>query len=106
MRRNDLSGAKAWILDVWEIRSRIVWRFSGRKMSILLRLVIRRVLDGGVGWISGGKLERSRVRFMPLREEKDEDREVRELVAEGDPSFGLSIVKYFVCDRREFVRSR
>jgi hypothetical protein len=53
----------------------MVWRFSGRKTSMLLRLVKRRVLDGGVGWESGGSFERSRVRPGDLRLEAEDDRE-------------------------------
>lgn len=42
---------------------------------MLLRLVKRRVLDGGVGWERGGSFERSRVRPGDLRLEAEEDRE-------------------------------
>jgi hypothetical protein len=37
-----------------------VRRYSGRKTRGLTRLVIRRVLDGCVGWVSGGREERSK----------------------------------------------
>jgi hypothetical protein len=49
-------------------------RFSGRKMAGSVRLVKRRVLEGGVGGVRGGRLERSRVRFE-RREAEEEDRE-------------------------------
>jgi len=37
----------------------MVWRLSGRNISGSERLVMRRVLEGGVGWTSGGKVLRS-----------------------------------------------
>lgn len=74
MRRNDFSGAKAWMGAEWVMRSRITWRFSGRKMAGSVRLVKRRVFEGGVGGVMGGILERSRVRFE-RREAEEEDRE-------------------------------
>lgn len=43
---------------------------------MLLRPVKRRVFDGGVGCVKGGKLERSRVR-PDLREADEDDRERR-----------------------------
>lgn len=51
-------------------------RFLGLKISRLFRLVKSKVLEGGVGFSSGGRLERSRVRFALLREALEEDREV------------------------------
>lgn len=59
MRRKDLRGAKEWIGAEALMRSLMVWRLSGRKISGSWRLVIRRVFDGGVGWMSGGRVERS-----------------------------------------------
>lgn len=56
------------------MRSRMTWRFSGRKMAGSVRLVKRRVFEGGVGGVMGGILERSRVRFE-RREAEEEDRE-------------------------------
>ena len=76
MRRNDLSGAKAWMGAVLVMRSRMLCRLSGRKTSGLVRFVNSRVLDGGVGWTSGGRLDRSSVR-LALREADDEDRDGR-----------------------------
>lgn len=76
MRRKDLSGAKAWIGAVMAISPRIRSKLSGRKMSVLFRPVKRRVFDGGVGCVKGGKLERSRVR-PDLREADEDDREGR-----------------------------
>ena len=43
-------------------------------MSVLLRFVKSRVLDGGVGWVSGGRLERSKV-SLDFLEADDDDRE-------------------------------
>lgn len=77
MRRKDLSGANECMGATLSMRSRISCRFSGRKMSMLLRLVKRRVLDGGVGWINGGRSERSRLRLALLREEVEDDLEGR-----------------------------
>ena len=37
------------------------------KISGAVRLVIRRVLLGGVGWLRGGRSERSRERFREWR---------------------------------------
>lgn len=54
----------------------MVWRFSGRKISLSSRLVNRRVFDGGVGKLGGGRLERSRERFE-RREALEEEREGR-----------------------------
>lgn len=49
MRRKDFRGAKVWMGAEVLISSRIVWRLSARKMEASWRLVIRRVLEGGVG---------------------------------------------------------
>lgn len=68
----------------------MVCKFSGRKTSVLLRLVKRRVLEGGVGCERGGSFERSRVRPGDLRLEEEEDREDRVVLSEA------SIVK-MVC---------
>jgi len=59
MRRKDLRGAHEWIGAEAFMRSLMVWRLSARKMEASWRLVIRRVLEGGVGWIKGGRFERS-----------------------------------------------
>lgn len=59
MRRKDLRGAQEWIGAEALMRSLIVCRLSARKISASWRLVIRRVFDGGVGWIKGGRFERS-----------------------------------------------
>ena len=55
-------------------------RDSGVKMSALLRLVKRRVLEGGVGCVSGGRLERSRVR-LDFLEADEEDRDGRGVIS-------------------------
>jgi len=86
MRRKDLSGANEWMGAVCSMRSRMVCRFSGRKMSVLSRLVKMSVFEGGVGWTNGGRLDRSRQRFALLRPEVEEDLE----------RTGVSIVKCVV----------
>lgn len=48
-------------------------RFLGLKISMLLRLVKSNVLDGGVGFSNGGRLDRSNVKFALLREEALDD---------------------------------
>lgn len=53
------------------MRSLIVRRFSGRKMSFVERLVMMRVLEGGVGMLRGGRFERSRER--PAERERLEE---------------------------------
>lgn len=57
-------------------------------MSRLFRPVKRRVLEGGVGCTSGGKLERSSVR-LDLREADEDDREER-----GEGSIIYDVVMY------------
>lgn len=73
MRRKDLRGAQTWIGADALIRSRIVWRLSGRKISGSCRFVMRRVFEGGVGMDIGGRLERSMV--MEARDPREEGRE-------------------------------
>lgn len=71
MREKDLRGAQVWMGAEVLIRSLIVWRLSGRKISLSLRFVMRRVLEGGVGCTRGGRLERSRERDLwELRREE------------------------------------
>lgn len=72
MREKDFKGAQVWMGAEVLISSLMDWRLSGRKISVSLRLVMRRVLDGGVGCVSGGRLERSRERDLwdPRREER------------------------------------
>lgn len=74
MREKDLSGAQVWIGAEVLMRSLMVSRFSGRKMSFVERLVMMRVLDGGVGMLRGGRFERSRERPAE-RERRDEGRD-------------------------------
>jgi len=59
IRRKDFSGAQECIGAEALTRSLMVWRLSGRKISGSERLVMRRVLEGGVGWTSGGMVLRS-----------------------------------------------
>src|SRR5690242_12580947 len=89
MRRNDLRGAQLCTGAVCVTSSRMVWRLSGRKMSVFCRLVKRSVLEGGVGWTSGGRLERSSDReALDLRDEPVELREG----GEGRNSEGDSVI--------------
>ena len=60
MRRKDFKGAQEWTKADCSISDRTVWRLSGRKISGSWRFVNRRVFDGGVGWVSGGIVLRSR----------------------------------------------
>lgn len=96
MRRNDFNGDHVDMGEVVSISSRIVCRLSGRKMSRLSKFVIRRVLVGGAGCVSGGILDRSK-----LREDLDDPRrskrgrwgdegEVGE--AEGDKDSAMFVV--------------
>lgn len=73
IREKDFKGAQEWIGAEVLMRSLIVWRLSGRKISASFRLVIRRVLEGGVGWVRGGRLVRSRDSDLwePRREERE-----------------------------------
>lgn len=62
-----MSGEKvckmAWsLMAVW-----MDWRFAEVKISGLLRLVMRRVLEGGVGCCRGGRSERSSDMFGECR---------------------------------------
>lgn len=59
MRRKDLRGAQEWIGAEVLISSLMVWRLSARKTEGSWRLVIRSVLEGGVGICRGGMAERS-----------------------------------------------
>lgn len=69
MRRKDFRGDHVYMGAVASISCRMVCKFSGRKMSRSSKLVMRRVLVGGVGCVSGGMLDRSK-----LREDLDEVR--------------------------------
>jgi len=73
MRRKDLRGAQEWIGAEELMRSLMVWRLSGRKISMSWRLVIRRVLEGGVGAWRGGMADRSIERGVREREEGRDD---------------------------------
>jgi hypothetical protein len=80
MRRNDLSGAHEWRGADELIRSLIVCRCSGRKMSRLCRLVMRSVFEGGVGCDSGGS------------EDKSSESGVRDLNEAGDDLGELEVI--------------
>ncbi len=69
MRRKDFSGAQEWMGADELIKSLIVWMLSARNISGSLRLVIRRVFEGGVGWTRGGRLERSIDIGLDLRDD-------------------------------------
>lgn len=60
IREKDFKGAQEWIGAEVLMRSRMVWRLSGRKTDLSCRLVIMSVFEGGVGKESGGREERSR----------------------------------------------
>lgn len=54
----------------------MVCRLSGLKVSRDWRFVKMRVLEGGVGWVRGGRLERSRVSdFLEAVEDAREGRD-------------------------------
>jgi len=59
MRRKDLSGAKMWIVACSLMAVEMDSRTAEVKISRDWRLVIRRVLLGGVGCERGGRSERS-----------------------------------------------
>ena len=69
MRRKDLSGEKVWIGADELMSSRMVEMLVAWKMDGSLRLVIMRVLLGGVGGWKGGTEERSRERGVRERED-------------------------------------
>ena len=83
---------------VAEISSRMVCRFSGRKISRSPRLVSKRVFVGGVGCVSGGKLERSSLREDALLILEDAGREGREV---GDPDMVVCCVYCFAWVAKE-----
>lgn len=58
----------------------MVCKFSGRKISSSCRFVMRSVLDGGVGWMSGGIVDRSRDSGV-----RDLDEEPEDMVGELSP---------------------
>ena len=60
MRRNDGSGEKELSSATEEIFARTASKDAGWNRRRSCRLVISRVLEGGVGWDRGGRLERSR----------------------------------------------
>lgn len=84
MRRKDLRGAQVWMGAVLLINSLMVCRLSGWKMERSCRLVMRRVLEGGVGWSSGGMLERSRLRLGDFLEDLLEARDEAWGLVSGD----------------------
>jgi len=59
MRRNDLSGAKMWIVACSLMAVEMDSRTAEVKISRDWRFVIKRVLLGGVGCERGGRSERS-----------------------------------------------
>lgn len=71
MREKDLRGAQVWMGAEVLMRSLMVRRFSGRKISLEERLVMISVFEGGVGKLRGGRLERSKER--PAERERLED---------------------------------
>ena len=81
MRRREGSGEK----ELRAARTRIWLRIDsselGWKRTRSLRSVIKSVLEGGVGWDSAGRLERS-----IDNEGRDDEREERFFWKEGDAS--------------------
>lgn len=75
MRRKDLRGAHEWIGADVLMSSRMVWRLSARKTEGSCRLVMRSVLDGGVGICNGGIAERS-IDIFALDARRDVGRDV------------------------------
>lgn len=71
IRRKDFNGDHEATGFVCEMRLRRVRRWSGRKISKSLRLVMMRVLEGGEGDGIGGMVDRSIERFD--RDERAED---------------------------------
>jgi hypothetical protein len=67
MRRKDLSGAKMWIVACSLMAVEIDSRTAEVKISRDWRLVIRRVLLGGVGVERGGRSEKSSDMFGEWR---------------------------------------
>ncbi len=59
MRRRDFSGEKEWRGAMELMCWRMVAREAGWNMLMSSSCVMRRVLDGGEGWDSGGMLFRS-----------------------------------------------
>lgn len=84
MRRNDFSGAQTWIGAEVLMSSRRACRFSGRKISVSLRFVIRSVFDGREGWVIGGRPERS----MDMVDDREE-RAVEGRDAGGEVSWDM-----------------
>ncbi len=60
MRRKDFKGEKEWRGERELMCWRMVAREAGWKIVRSLSWVIRRVLEGGEGWIRAGRAERSR----------------------------------------------
>lgn len=75
MRRKERRGAHEWIGAEALMRSLMVWRLSARKISESWRFVMRRVLEGGVGMVRGGMVERSM--DIGVRDSREEGREER-----------------------------
>jgi hypothetical protein len=81
MRRRDFSGENAWRGTMLERWVRIVAREAGWKIDRSSRLVMRRVFEGGAGWVSGGIEDRSIERgVLGDRGERAGD----DIVGEGD----------------------
>lgn len=79
MRRRDGSGEKEFRAARTRIWLRIASRDLGWNRTRSFRSVINSVFEGGVGWESAGRLERS-----IESEGRDDDREERVCWKEGD----------------------
>jgi len=75
------------------ISSRIVWRFGAEKISRDRRLVIRRVLEGGVGCVRGGRVDRSSDNGVRTPEERRDWR--GENSGDGDVAILVLVVCFF-----------
>jgi hypothetical protein len=101
IRRKDFRGDQETREAEDSITPRSCWRWEGLKISGFARLVMRRVFVGVAGWVSGGIVERSRVR---PREEARDLLGVDRGVGLGE-SFGDSIVD-ILCDTCSGERER
>lgn len=115
MRRRDGSGEKVWRrpgaaeagIEV-DMRDSSLARGMGWKRVGWVRLVTRRVFEGGVGWIKGGTVERSMERgeerrrgvedvlLLEEEEEEEEREEVLELRERGSLGMGCLVVAVVV----------
>ena len=91
IRLNDLSGENVWMgacsLMAWLIDS----RFAAVNISGACRLVMRSVLLGGVGWLSGGRSDRSRERLGECERLRFEARDGEEVLDCGGVETSIAV---------------